>query len=98
MQGQQVSVRHLGTWLPAVVIWEYVDTGRPRALVRFETEAGLVLRQLRWVDELRPGGPVIELPLLALAEQQDDEGDGTQAADEHSGRDHPADRSTMMLG
>jgi hypothetical protein len=80
------------------MVWEYVDTGRPRALVRFETEAGLVLRQLRWVDELRLGEPVIELPLVALAEQQDDEGDGSHAADEHSGPDQPADRSTMMPG
>jgi hypothetical protein len=64
VQGQQVSVEHLGQRLPALVIWEYVDTGRLRALIRFETAAGLVVRQPFWVDELYPDGRVIELPLV----------------------------------
>jgi hypothetical protein len=84
-------VEHLGRWLPALVIWEYVDTGRPRALVRFETVAGLVLRQLFWVDELQPDGRVIELPLTALAQQQDDQTHDTLPAHEYPARDQPAD-------
>jgi hypothetical protein len=59
-------VEHLGRWVPAAVLWSYVDTGRPRALVRYETPAGFVIRQLRWVDELRPLGPVLELVLRVV--------------------------------
>jgi hypothetical protein len=64
VEGETVLVDHRGEWLPGTVLWEYQDTGRRRALVRFETAAGLVIRQLRWVDELRPFGRIIELPLV----------------------------------
>jgi hypothetical protein len=32
----------------------------------FETAAGLVIRELRWSEELRACGRVLELPLLDL--------------------------------
>jgi hypothetical protein len=73
VQGEAVLVEHLGEWLPGKVLWEYRDTGRRRALVRFETVAGLAIRQLRWIDELRPGGPVLVFPLIALSKRQDDQ-------------------------
>jgi hypothetical protein len=47
VQGEAVLVDHGGEWLVGTVLWEYRDTGRLRALVQFETAAGLVLRQLR---------------------------------------------------
>jgi hypothetical protein len=72
VQGETVLVDHLGEWLPGTVLWEYRDTGRPRALVRFETAAGLVIRQLRWIDELRPCGRVIELPLVTYSGGRDE--------------------------
>ena len=78
VQGEAVLVDHWGEWLPGAVLWEYVGTGRPRALVRFETPAGLVLIQLRWFDELRSCGRVIALPLIALPEPQDDQPDDAQ--------------------
>ena len=64
VQGEAVLVDYLGEWLLGTVLWEYRDTGRPRALVQFETTAGLVMRQLRWSDELRPCGRALELPLV----------------------------------
>lgn len=79
VQGEAVLVDYLGEWLPGTVLWEYLDTGRPRALVRFETAAGLACRQLRWIDELRPCGHVIVLPLIALPEPQDDQQRDAQA-------------------
>jgi hypothetical protein len=84
VQGESVLVRHLGEWLPGTVLWEYRDTGRPRALVRFETAAGLVIRELRWRDELKAGGRVIELPLLDLRPHQKALPDDAQA-----GHDQP---------
>ena len=64
VHGEAVLVEYLGEWLSGTVLWEYRDTGRARALVRFETTAGLVMRQLRWSDELRPSGRTLELPLV----------------------------------
>ena len=64
VQGEAVLVDYLGEWLLGTVLWEYRDTGRQRALVQFETTAGLVMRQLRWSDELHPCGRTIELPLV----------------------------------
>ncbi len=61
-----VLLEHDGEWREADVLWSYVDHGRPRGLVRFETSTGLVLRQLRWLDELRPMGRLLELPLRRL--------------------------------
>jgi hypothetical protein len=81
VQGEAVLVEHLGEWLPGTVLWEYLDTGRPRALVRFQTVAGLVIRQLRWSDELRPYGRSFALPLFALSQPQDG------SADVHPGDD-----------
>ena len=65
-------VDYLGEWLSGTVLWEYRDTGRSRALVRFVTVAGLVVRQLRWSDELRPCGRTIELPLVDPSHGQDE--------------------------
>ena len=57
-----VLVEHAGEWLIGQVLWTYDDCGRRRALVRYETPAGLTLRQLRWADELRrPVGLVLAL-------------------------------------
>jgi hypothetical protein len=92
VQGEAVLVDHWGQWLPGAVLWEYVDTGRPRALVRFETPAGLVLIQLRWIDELRSCGRVIALPLIALPEHRDDQ------RDEALARHHPSDRQDDPAG
>jgi hypothetical protein len=64
VQGEAVLVDYLGEWLLGTVLWEYLDTGRPRSLVQFETTAGLVMRQLRWSDELQACGRTIELPLV----------------------------------
>jgi hypothetical protein len=73
VQGESVLVCHLGEWLPGTVLWEYRDAGRRRALVRFETAADLVVRELRWAEELRSYGRVVELPLLGLPQRQDDQ-------------------------
>jgi hypothetical protein len=62
-----VLVVHDHQWLPGVILWQYLDTGRPRALVRYETPAGHVVRRLHWVDELCPGR-VLVLPLMVLPE------------------------------
>jgi hypothetical protein len=78
VQGEAVLIDHGGQWLPGIVLWEYLDTGRPRALVRFESPAGWVLRQLRWIDELRSCGRMMALPLLAVPEHQDEQGDDAQ--------------------
>ena len=64
--GDEVRVEYLGEWRPATVLWRYTESGRPRALVRFETGAGLVIRQLRWVDDLRPAGRVMVIGLRRL--------------------------------
>lgn len=63
-----VMVEYCGTWLPATVLWRHVElSGRPRVLVRFQTAAGFVVRQLRWADELLPAaGRVLELELREL--------------------------------
>jgi hypothetical protein len=94
VQGESVLVCHLGEWLPGTVLWEYRDTGRRRALVRFETAAGLVVRELRWAEELRSCGRVVELPLLDLLElpqHQDDQPHHAQARHHESDRqDDPA--------
>jgi hypothetical protein len=69
--GERVLVEHLGQWVPATVLWEYVDTGRPRSLVRYETPLGSVVRRLCWHDELRPVGTVVELRLLEATVDSD---------------------------
>ena len=48
-----VLVERQGAWLPGHVLWTYDDIGRERALVHYDTAAGLTLRELRWSDELR---------------------------------------------
>jgi hypothetical protein len=63
---QTVLVDHLGSWLPGVVLWEYSDVGRQRALVRYELPGGMVVRQLHWQDELRNPGVVLEFQLRLL--------------------------------
>ncbi len=37
-----------------VVVWEFEDTGRRRALVRYAALSGVVVSRLHWVDELWP--------------------------------------------
>ena len=58
-----VWVPHDGGPLYGTVLWEYVDTGRARALVRYELPGGLVVRRLHWSDELCAAGRTIELDL-----------------------------------
>ena len=43
---------HLGSRLRGSVLWEYMDTRRLRALVRYELPGGLTVRRLHWRDEL----------------------------------------------
>ena len=59
-------MEYLGEWRSATVLWRYTESGRSRALVRFETAAGLVVRQLRWVDDLQPTGRVMVIGLRRL--------------------------------
>lgn len=67
MYGDAVLVEHDGEWLAGRVLWRYDDQGRDRALVRFETETGLVVRRLFWGDELRrPAGRVMQIELRHL--------------------------------
>lgn len=63
MPGETVLVEHLESWLPGTVLWEYLDIGRPRALVRYELPFGLVVRRLHWRDELRTPSVVLEFQL-----------------------------------
>jgi hypothetical protein len=63
---ETVLVEHLGSWLQGKVLWEYTDTRRLRALVRYELPSGLVVRRLHWRDELRSPCVVIELELQPL--------------------------------
>ena len=75
MQGEQVLVNRHGAWLPGTTLWEYLDGGRKRALVRVETDTGLVVRELHWCDTLR-GGRVLELPLRRLVDLVPEADDG----------------------
>jgi hypothetical protein len=85
-----VLVEHDHQWLPGIVLWKYLDTGRWRTLVRYETPAGHVVRRLHWLDELRPGR-VLVLPLIVLSDGQDDQSHDTPPAHPHSDRqDDPA--------
>jgi len=61
--GESVWVPDNGTWLPGILLWEIVDTGRRRALVRYAVQGGVIVRRLHWRDELLPGGVTIELDL-----------------------------------
>jgi hypothetical protein len=74
-----VLVEHDGALLLGSVLWRYEESGRMRALVRYETPSGVVVRRLHWADELwptsappeeepepTPGGRVLELRLRAL--------------------------------
>jgi hypothetical protein len=63
---ETVLVDHLGSWLPGVVLWEYSDVGRQRALVRYELPGGMVVRQLHWRSELRAPCVVLEFQLRLL--------------------------------
>jgi hypothetical protein len=57
-----VLVEHHGAWLTGHVLWSYDDFGRRRALVHYQTPAGLTVRELRWADELlRPPGLVLPM-------------------------------------
>ena len=71
VERRAVLVEHDGGWLPGHVLWSYEDVGRRRALVRYETSAGLTVRELRWADELRrPAGLVFSL--TSAADNDDD--------------------------
>jgi hypothetical protein len=65
--GETVLVEYLGSWLPGRVLWEYTDTRRLRALVRYELPSGQIVRRLHWRSELRSTSFVIELELRQLA-------------------------------
>jgi hypothetical protein len=64
--GKPVLVEHAETWLPGLVLWEYADIGRLRALVRYELPGGLIVRRLHWRDELRSPSVVLEFQLRLL--------------------------------
>jgi hypothetical protein len=66
--GEAVLVEHPGSWLHGTVLWEYLDIGRPRALIRYLLPSGFVVRRLHWRDELRSPSVVIELQLWRLPE------------------------------
>ena len=66
MTAETVLVEHLGSWVPGSVLWEYEDTRRRRALVRYQLQSGFVVRRLHWRDELRSPPVVIELQLRRL--------------------------------
>jgi len=79
MTDDLVLVEHDGRLLVGSVLWRYVESGRTRALVRYETPSGVIVRRLHWADELwptaatpaqvpepRPAGRVIELHLRNL--------------------------------
>ncbi|MGH8895005.1 MAG: hypothetical protein ACRDWY_17135 [Actinomycetes bacterium] len=68
--GEAVFVEDDGRWLPGVIQWEYHDTGRVRALVRYTTASGVVVRRLHWRDQLRTG-VVIELGLRQVGTTTD---------------------------
>jgi hypothetical protein len=74
-----VLVEHDGALLIGTVLWRYEESGRMRALVRYETPSGVVVRRLHWADELwptseppgddlepRPQGRVLELDLRPI--------------------------------
>jgi hypothetical protein len=54
MPDDLVLVEHDGRLLVGSVLWRYVESGRMRALVRYETPSGVVVRRLHWADELWP--------------------------------------------
>jgi hypothetical protein len=64
--GEAVLVEHQGSWLRGRVLWQYLDIGRPRALIRYLLPSGFVVRRLHWRDELRSPSVVIELQLRRL--------------------------------
>ena len=66
-----MSVEQGGRWVPGTVLWEFPDNGRTRALVRFASGGGTVVRRLHWSDELRRPGRVLELPLVVVQDQLD---------------------------
>jgi hypothetical protein len=71
MYGEAVLVDHDGDWLPGSVLWRYRDHGRERALVRYETSSGLVIRRLFWCDELRRSpGRVMQIELRQVGEDE----------------------------
>lgn len=73
MLGELVLVEHEGAWLPGALLWEYVEAGRHRALIRYETPEGVIVRRLLWRDELWSVGVVLELRMWLVAEDQDDQ-------------------------
>ena len=64
VQGEAVLVDYLGEWLRGTVLWEYRDTGRPRALVQFETNDP----EAPFAITARAGGD--EPLVLALGEEE----------------------------
>ncbi len=63
MLGEVVWVPHGGLSFPATVLWECVDMGRARALLRYTLPGGLVVRRLHWRDELESEGVTVELEM-----------------------------------
>lgn len=63
-------VDYLGDWLPATVIWRYVEMCRPRVLLRLENPAGLAVRQLRWAEQLNPTGRILVVDLREMTPEE----------------------------
>lgn len=87
--GAAVLVRDAARWVPGTVLWHYPDCDRERALVRYVSVSGVVVRRLHWLDELRltgaalgTAGTVIELPLQVV-----------RASDASAGRGMPRRRT-----
>ena len=69
---REVLVEHDGAWLPGTVVWEYVEQGRDRAMVRYRPGSSSPRTVLRWSDELRPAGSSEEPPgaVVVLPQQR----------------------------
>ena len=82
--GAAVLVRDGQRWVTGTLLWHYPEGERERALVRYVSLSGVVVRRLHWVDELRPapGGTVIEMPLQLV-----------RAGDASAGRGMPGRRT-----
>jgi hypothetical protein len=52
--GRKVLVDDGPQLVRGVVVWEFEDTGRRRALVRYASLSGVAVSRLHWVDELWP--------------------------------------------
>jgi hypothetical protein len=71
MPRDAVLIEHRGSWLAGTVLWEYQDSGRTRALVRYDLPSGVTVRRSHWADELRRSDRrVIELDLSDVVRER----------------------------